>query len=78
MVISNRMGFVRIDGDPSVEETESRYYFIVVLFKELLVGLDTWGVIFDLLAECAIASRGVSQRKYLTFSSVAASTGDIR
>jgi len=78
MVISNRMGFVRINGDPDVEETESHHHFMVVLFKELLAGLDTRGVISDLLADCAIASQGVSPRKCFTFSAVAASTGYIR
>lgn len=69
MVITNRMGFVRIEGDPDVEETESHYYFMVAPLKELLVGLDTRGVIADLLADGAIISQGGKPNKVFHVSS---------
>lgn len=69
MVITNRMGFVRVEGDPDVEETESHYYFMVAPLKELLAGLDARGVISDLLAEGAIASQGGKPNKVFHVSS---------
>lgn len=69
MVITNRMGFVRVEGDPDVEETESHYYFMVAPLKELLAGLDTRGVIADLLAEGAIVSQGGKPNKVFHVSS---------
>lgn len=69
MVITNRMGFVKTEGDPDVEETESHYYFMVAPLKELLAGLDFRGVVADLLAEGVIVLQGDKPNKVFHVSS---------
>lgn len=63
------MGFVKIEGDPDIEETESTYYFMAEPFKDLLAGLDFRGVIADLLAEGVIVSQSGKPNKVFHVSS---------
>ncbi len=69
MVITNRMGFVKIEGDLDIEEAESIYYFMAEPFKDLLAGLDFRGVIADLLAEGVIVSYNDKPNKVFHVSS---------
>ncbi|MFA8386645.1 MAG: DUF927 domain-containing protein [Pelagibaca sp.] len=50
MVITNRLGFVKIEGDPDVEDVESTFYFMAEPLKEVLAGLDFRTVVSELMA----------------------------
>jgi len=49
MVILNRMGFAKIEGNPEVEELQYTYYFLPEPLKTLLNGLDFRTVIAGLV-----------------------------
>ena len=57
MVITNRMGFVKIEGDPDITETESTFFFMVEPLKEILAGLDFRTVVAELLAAGVIVTQ---------------------
>ena len=57
MVITNRLGFVKIEGDPDVEEVESTFFFMAEPLKEILVGLDFRAVVADLTAAGVIVTQ---------------------
>lgn len=70
MVITNRKGFVKIEGNPDVEEVESTYFFLVQPFKDVLAGLDSKTIIAALLAEGVIVGyRGSAYKSYYVPSS---------
>jgi len=49
MVILNRMGFAKIEGNPDEEELEYTYYFLPEPLKVLLTGLDFRSVVAGLV-----------------------------
>ncbi len=49
IVILNRMGFSKVEGNPDVEELEYTYYFLPAPLKDLLSGLDFRTVIAGLV-----------------------------
>ncbi len=49
MVVLNRMGFSKVEGNPDVEELEYTYYFLPAPLKTLLGGLDFRTVIAGLV-----------------------------
>lgn len=57
MVITNRLGFVKIEGDPDVEEVESTFYFMAEPLKEVLTGLDFRTVVSELMAAGVIVAQ---------------------
>ncbi|SMO34855.1 hypothetical protein SAMN06265173_101195 [Thalassovita litoralis] len=69
MVITNRMGFVKIEGDPDIGETESTYFFMVEPLKEILAGLDFRSVVTELQAEGVIVDHGGKPNKVFHVSS---------
>jgi len=58
MVITNRMGFVKIEGDADIEEQESTYYFMCQPLRELMGGLDFKSVVSQLLALGVVIDQG--------------------
>jgi putative DNA primase/helicase len=69
MVVTNRIGFVKIEGNSDVEETESTYYFMVQPLKEILAGLDYRTIVAELLAEGVIVPQGGKPSKVFHVSS---------
>ncbi len=69
MVITNRMGFVKIEGDPDVEEVESSFFFMAEPLKEILAGLDFRAVVIELMAAGVIVSQGGRANKVFHVSS---------
>lgn len=65
MVILNRMGFAKIEGNPDVEELKYTYYFLTEPFKALLTGLDFRSVVAGLVEIGVIeAHAGKSSKVY--------------
>lgn len=69
MVITNRMGFVKIVGDSEIEETESTYFFMVQPLKQELAGLDFRTVVSELVAEGVIVDQDGKPNKVFHVSS---------
>ena len=69
MVIVNRLGFVKADGNADVEEVESTYYFMSAPLKELLTGMDFRTVIAELMALGVIVSQNGKPTKTFHVSS---------
>jgi hypothetical protein len=69
MVITNRLGFVKIEGDPDVEEVESTFFFMAEPLKEILAGLDFRAVVAELMAAGVIVSQGGKPNKVFHVSS---------
>jgi len=69
MVITHRMGFVKIEGDPDIEETESTFYFMAEPFRELLAGLDRRSMVGELMALGVIVSQSGKPNKVCHVSS---------
>lgn len=69
MVITNRMGFVKIEGDPDIEETESTYFFMVQPLKQELAGLDFRTVVSEMVAEGVIVDQDGKPNKVFHVSS---------
>ena len=65
MVIVNRLGFVKAEGNTDVEDVESTYYFMPAPLKELLTGMDFRTVIAELMALGVIVSQ--NGKPYKTF-----------
>lgn len=63
MVIVNRLGFVKTEGNADIEEVESTFYFMPEPLKELLAGLDFRTVITELIAAGVIVSHGGKPNK---------------
>lgn len=69
MVITNRLGFVKIEGNPDVEEVESTFFFMAEPLKEILTGLDFRAVVAELMAAGVIVSQGGKPNKVFHVSS---------
>jgi len=69
MVIVNRLGFVKTEGNADVEEVESTYYFMNAPLKELLAGMDFRTVIAELMALGVIVSQNGKPNKVFHVSS---------
>jgi putative DNA primase/helicase len=69
MVITNRMGFVKIEGDADIGETESTYFFMVEPLKEILAGLDFRSVVTELQADGVIVDHNGKPNKVFHVSS---------
>lgn len=69
MVITNRLGFVKIEGDPDVEEVESTFFFMVQPLKEVLAGLDFRAVIAELVGAGVIVDQAGKPNKVFHVSS---------
>ena len=69
MVILNRLGFVKAEGNTDVEEVESTYYFMPAPLKELLTGMDFRTVIAELMALGVIVSQNGKPNKTFHVSS---------
>lgn len=57
IVITNRMGFVKIEGNPDIEEVESTFFFMAEPLKDILSGLDYRGVVAELMAAGVIVTQ---------------------
>lgn len=57
ILIVNRLGFVKTEGNADVEDVESTYYFMNAPLKELLAGIDFRSVIAELMALGVIVSQ---------------------
>lgn len=57
------IGFVKIEGDPDVEEIESTFFFMAEPLKETLAGLDFRAVVAELMAEGVIVSQSGKPNK---------------
>lgn len=61
----NRMGFVKVEGNPDVEEVEYTYYFLPAPLKTLLEGLDVRSVIAGLMEiGVIVAHAGKASKTY--------------
>ena len=69
MVITNRMGFVRVEGDPDQEEVESTFFFMAEPLKEVLAGLDFRAVVTELVASGVIVDQAGKPNKVFHVSS---------
>jgi putative DNA primase/helicase len=69
MVITNRMGFVRVEGDPDQEEVESTFFFMAEPLKEVLAGLDFRAVVAELVASGVIVDQAGKPNKVFHVSS---------
>ena len=57
MVILNRLGFVRVEGETEIEEVESTFFFQTAAFKELLAGLDFKTIVSELMQNGVIVEQ---------------------
>jgi putative DNA primase/helicase len=69
MVITNRLGFVKVEGNADVEEVESTFYFLPEPFKELLSGLDFRTIVAELIEAGVIVSQNGKPNKPFHVSS---------
>ena len=63
LVITNRMGFVRVEDDPNGADTDSTYFFMVQPLRETLAGLDFRAVIYELMNAGVIVNHGGKPNK---------------
>lgn len=57
MVVANRMGFVKIEGNADVEEQDVTYYLLPKPFRGILAGLDFRAIVSDLHAAGVIVDQ---------------------
>ena len=69
VIITNRLGFVKIEGEPDVEEVESTYFFMAEPLKEIFAGLDFRAVVTELVGSGVIVDQGGKPNKVFHVSS---------
>ena len=63
MVITKRMGFVRLEGNQGQEDVESTFFFLAEPLKEVLAGLDFRAVVAELVASGVIVDQAGKPNK---------------